>query len=79
MVPGRTKAWNKYIGEWIFSRIEKVVPASPVDHTRRISNEVRVPTPTSTPVYGSMENLYGTGSRCVCVCVFVYVYAWICD
>ncbi len=30
---------------------------------RRPSNEVRVPTPISTPLYGSMENLADSGSR----------------
>ena len=61
-VPTKTKYWNKAIGSWIFLGIQK--PQSPqMDRMRRPSNEIRLPTPLSTPVYGSTDNLIEGGSR----------------
>ncbi len=49
----------------MFEGVEALTIASPQDspRVRRPSNEVRLPTPVSTPLYGSLENLADSGSR----------------
>ena len=60
-VHGCTKAWNKVIGQWVFEGIPQTYSPS-TTRARRLSNEVRIPTPLSTPL-GSLENLAASGSR----------------
>ena len=65
-VPTRTKAWNEAIGSWIFQGVPLVqspMDSPRVERMRRPSNEVRMPTPLSTPLFGSIENLADSGSK----------------
>ena len=64
-VRGKAKSWNKVIGEWIFPGVTHQLnsPSQSRGEFRPPSNEIRVPTPLSTPVYGSTENLLDSGSH----------------
>ena len=62
-VQHHTKAWNRVIGEWIFDGIPaSYSPRTEIPGMRRPSNEIRVPTPLSTPQFGSTENLIDSES-----------------
>lgn len=63
IVHQRTKAWNKALGEWNFEGIPQAYSPAQERQILRPSNEVRLPTPLSTPVYGSTENLECSGSN----------------
>ena len=55
------------IGEWIFEGIPaSYSPRAEIPGMRRPSNEIRVPTPLSTPQFGSTENLIDSESLLSC-------------
>ena len=62
-VQHHTKAWNRVIGEWVFEGIPvSFSPKMELPGMRPPSNEIRVPTPLSTPQFGSTENLIDSES-----------------
>lgn len=64
-VSSNKKAWDKVIGDWVFSGIQQFPSLSSQSKpkVRRPSSEVRVPTPLSMPL-GSTDNLLmDSGSR----------------
>ena len=62
-VQHHTKAWNRVIGEWVFEGIPaSFSPKMELPGMRPPSNEIRFPTPLSTPQFGSTENLIDSES-----------------
>ena len=61
-VKDHTKLWNDAIGEWKFEGKRCLPPRPSSASTYRVTNEVRVPTPLSTPL-GSTDNLLESESR----------------